>query len=88
MPRILSPPRLSKQRSTTPKQIDTMHPRIEKAAFRKGEYIGYCNGAQRIRKGGQGWRTYELGSAAGTFVSVTAPTLRQLGDKLDKLAHP
>ena len=59
-----------------------MHPRIKKSAFRKGEYIGYCNGAQRIRKGGQGWQTYALGSTAGTFIAATAPTLRQLGDRL------
>lgn len=64
-----------------------MHPRIEKSAHRRGEYVGYCNGAQRIRKGGEGWRTYALGSTDGTFIPTTAPTLRQLGDKLDKLAR-
>ena len=64
-----------------------MHPRIEKAAHRRGEYIGYCNGAQRIRRDGSMWQTYQLGSIEGLFVAVSAPTLRQLGDKLDKIAE-
>ncbi len=63
-----------------------MHPRIEKAAFRKGEYVGYCQGAQRIIRGGEGWRTAGLRSSAGKTLSVTAPTLEALGDKLDKIA--
>lgn len=65
-----------------------MHHRIEKAVYRKGEYIGYCNGAQRIRVGGQGWETYALGSTSGTFTYATAPTLDKLGAKLDHIkAH-
>jgi hypothetical protein len=64
----------------------TMHPRIEKAAHRRGEYIGFCNGAQRIRRSGSMWQTYQLGSTEGRFIAVSAPTLVQLGDKLDKIA--
>jgi hypothetical protein len=63
-----------------------MHSRIEKSATRKGEYVGYCNGAQRIRPGGRGWETYALGSASGTFTYVTAETLYQLGGKLEYIA--
>lgn len=58
---------------------------IDKSAFRRGEYVGYCNGAQRIRRGGEGWRTYALGSSAGKFVDATAPTLMELGAKLAKI---
>lgn len=60
---------------------------IEKSAFRKGEYVGYCHGAQRIRKGGEGWQTHALGSTAGTFVPLTARTLRELDVKLAALNH-
>lgn len=56
---------------------------IEKSATRAGEYVGYCTGAQRIRKGGQGWETYGLGSASGSPVYETAPTLSALGAKLE-----
>jgi len=55
---------------------------IEKSAFRKNEYVGYCRGAQRIRRGGLGWQTYALGSQAGKFVPLTAPTLRELDQLL------
>lgn len=63
-----------------------MHPNIEKSAFRSGEYIGYCNGAQSIRRGGLGWETYRLASAAGTFTYATAATLFELGGKLAYIA--
>ena len=63
-----------------------MHHNIEKSGFRHGEYIGYCNGAQRIRRGGQGWETYSLGSSAGQFTYATADTLYQLGGKLAYIA--
>jgi hypothetical protein len=63
-----------------------MHHRIEKSATRKGEYVGYCNGAQRIRRGGKGWTTYALGSSAGTYTYATAETLYQLGGQLDYVA--
>ncbi len=59
-----------------------LHPNIEKSAWRKGEFVGYCNGCQRIKRGGTGWRTYELGSKDGFFVSVSAPTLYELGELL------
>ena len=32
------------------------------------------------------WQTYQLGSTEGRFIAVSAPTLVQLGDKLDKIA--
>ena len=63
------------------------HPRIDKSAFRRGEYIGYCNGAQRIRRCGNGWQTYGLASSAGEAVFATAPTLQALGDRLEKMAN-
>ena len=62
------------------------HPNIDKSAFRRGEYVGYCNGAQRIRKGGQGWETYSLGSSAGVATYATAATLFELGGKLAHIA--
>lgn len=57
-------------------------PNIEKAAFCKNDYIGYCNGAQRIRKSGKSWQTCGLASSAGEAVFLSAPTLRELSDKL------
>jgi hypothetical protein len=63
-----------------------MHPNIDKSATRKGEYIGYCNGAQRIVRGGQGWRTAGLVSSAGITTYATAQTLFQLGGQLAHIA--
>lgn len=57
---------------------------IEKSYFKKGEYVGFCNGAQRIRKEGGQWRTCGLASLAGEAVYLSAPTLAELGEKLDK----
>jgi len=65
---------------------DTMHPRIGKSGTRKGEYLGYFDGCQRIRKDGNHWVTYALGSSAGKFHYVFACTLEELGNKLDSLA--
>lgn|GEM_PF-4830457 len=53
-------------------------PNIDKAAFRRGEYVGYCNGAQRIRRCSAGWETYALGSSAGKFEPARASTLEEL----------
>ena len=55
---------------------------IDKSAFRWGEYVGYCNGAQRIRRCGYGWETYSLGSSSGTFTPLRARTLRELSRKI------
>lgn len=54
---------------------------------RRGEYIGYCNGAQRIRKECGYWVTYGLGSAQGKQVYASGKTLRELGDKLDRVKN-
>ena len=63
-----------------------MHPNIDKSTFRAGEYVGYCNGAQRIRRGGKGWETYALGSQSGVFTYATEQTLHELGGKLAWIA--
>ena len=34
---------------------------IDKSGFRKGEYVGYCNGAKRIRLFDQGWHLEGVG---------------------------
>lgn len=58
---------------------------IEKSAFRKGEYVGYCNGAQRIVKLGQQWVCNGLVSSAGTRMYAAAATLKELSKILDGL---
>lgn len=62
--------------------------RIEKSAFRRGEYVGYCQGAQRVIRDGAVWRTAGLCSSAGNPVVASARTLAQLDDKLATLADP
>lgn len=32
------------------------HHNIEKSAYRKGEYVGYADGAWRISRNGNGWQ--------------------------------
>ena len=66
--------------------MPAFHHRIERSAFRRGEYVGYCHGAQRIREGGRGWQTYGLCSAFGTPVYLSARTLWDLGELLDEAA--
>lgn len=64
---------------------NTLHHNIAKSAFRHGEYIGYCNGAQKIRRGGLGWQTYGLASSEGTAIFVSDRTLSGLGKKLENI---
>ena len=59
---------------------------IEKSCHRRGEYIGFCGGAQRIRREGNVWNTYALGSAAGTFHYSAAFTLADLGRQLEAIS--
>ncbi len=56
---------------------------ISKSAFRKGEYVGHCCGAQRIVRHADGWYTQGLVSCAGKPVYVHARTLAELGAKLE-----
>lgn len=60
-------------------------PYIEKSAFRRGEYVAYVNGAQRIRKTASGWETYALGSQSGQFVRMIGPTLASIDAQCAKL---
>jgi hypothetical protein len=59
--------------------------RIEKSKFKHGEYVGYCRGAQRIKRGGLGWKTYSIGSISGNEVYATAWTLEELDSKLQQI---
>ena len=56
---------------------------IEKSAFRKGEYVGYCNGAQRIVKFNHQWVCNGFVSYAGTRMYNAAATLEELSKILD-----
>jgi len=58
---------------------------ISKSAFRKGEYVGHCRGAQRILRFADGWRTCGLLSLAGTAVYAKGRTLAELGAKLEDM---
>ena len=60
---------------------------IEKSHFRRGEYIGFCDGVQRIRREGNVWKTYALGSAAGAFHYSAAFTLADLGRQLEAISE-
>ena len=74
------------QRSEKAENTDHMKnlSNIEHSRFRRGEYVGYCQGVQRIRRGGLGWQTYALGSSAGQFVAMSARTLEELNAKLQE----
>ncbi len=56
---------------------------IQKSGTRRGEYIAYVNGVQRIQRVGKVWQTYALGSMAGEFVPASATTLAQLSAKIE-----
>lgn len=57
------------------------YPNIEKSAFRKGEYVGYCNGVWRIRPKARGhlWGATKRDSTEPT---IFAETLGDLSAKL------
>ncbi len=61
-----------------------MHQRIEKSAFRKGEYVGYMDGPWRITKveGGSLWQARR---ADGKDL-FRASTLDRIGKGLDERA--
>jgi hypothetical protein len=59
---------------------------IDKSAFRKGEYIGYCaRGARRIHRYSGGWETYGGPALLGdTDIHLTGRTLKEISKKLEK----
>jgi len=56
---------------------------ISKSAFRRGEYVAHCFGAQRVIRDGNVWRTAGLVSLQGKPIYRAAHTLRELGSLLD-----
>lgn len=58
---------------------------IEKSAFRPGEYVAYVNGCQRVRRFGNGWQTYALGSSQGEFTRISAPTLARMDEIISEM---
>lgn len=61
-------------------------PNIEPSAFRRGEYVGYCDGARPIRRYGAGWRAMVPTHRTGTLEPMVARTLRELSDALAQRA--
>lgn len=59
--------------------------RIEKSAFRKGEYVGYANGVWRVYKDLDRW--YGIRKAPAAYASITARTLADLDAKLTQFAE-
>lgn len=70
--------------STTESLMKSL-PHIEKSGFRKGEYVAYINGTQRVRRSGVGWSTYVLGSSSGEFTPISAPTLEAMDAKIAEM---
>jgi hypothetical protein len=61
-----------------------MHNRIEKSAFRPGEYAGYCDGVWRIRRRNDGmWHATKVDGIDSFF----ARTLDSIGKGLDERAN-
>lgn len=60
-----------------------MHQRIEKSGFHPGEYVGYCDGAWRIRKSGKVWEARKV-QGSGFFIGLT---LDSIGKGLDERAN-
>lgn len=56
-------------------------PNIEKAAFRRGEYIGYGEGLWRIFRWDSEWRAVKQGLAART---ITAKNLQGISRQLSE----
>lgn len=62
--------------------MKSMH-NVEKSVFRKGEYVGYADGAWRIVKVGKLWRAVHQN---GKHWSVKAKTLEDVSKSLDKVS--
>jgi len=61
-----------------------MHNRIEKSGFRRGEFVGYCDGAWRISKtADKMWRAVKNDGSD----SFKARTLDGIGAGLDQRAN-
>jgi hypothetical protein len=60
-----------------------MHQRIEKSGFRPGEYVGYCDGAWKIRRSGQLWQASKIDGKD----YFRARTLDAIGNGLDQRAN-
>jgi hypothetical protein len=60
-----------------------MHQRIEKSGFRPGEYVGYCDGAWKIRKAGNLWQASKIDGKD----FFRARTLDGIGAGLDQRAN-
>ena len=58
---------------------------ISKSAFRRGEYVAHCCGAQRVLRFSDGWRSCGLLSLSGKPVYRRARTLQELGAILEPL---
>ena len=59
---------------------------IERSAFRKGEYVLYLNGAQRVVGQSGAWRTVGLLSLAGAPVYAHGATLAELARNAERQA--
>ncbi len=60
-----------------------MHQRIEKSGFRPGEYVGYCDGAWKVRKDGKLWQASKIDGKD----FFRASTLDGIGNGLDQRAN-
>lgn len=60
-----------------------MHDRIEKSGFHAGEYVGYCDGAWRVRKRGNLWEARKIDG----YDYFQARTLDGIGNGLDQRAN-
>lgn len=57
---------------------------IEPSAFRRGEYVGYADGAWKIRRNSAAGGWIAVKQAGGRFLH--GDTLAQIGAKLDEYA--
>ncbi len=64
---------------------------IEKSAFRRGEYVGYADGAWRVEKEASGWRASKLVPMSRSIdfdvPSISAPTLEHLSARLTEYSN-
>lgn len=63
-----------------------MHQRIEKSGFRPGEYVGYCDGAWKIKKVPGARNLWQASKIDGKDF-LRASSLNGIGEALDKRAN-